>query len=121
MESPGKKLLKLLVEHDPASPEFRSAVRAAVRSILGSAPGPAESPGDGEFDLWRDVFVQQKLPWERFVQSALLHAAAVALIYTISLALIRQQKILDHTAFDRSSLSRAASSSAKGAPASAKS
>jgi TonB family protein len=104
MESPGKKLLRLLVEHDPASPEFRSAVRAAVRSILGSAPGPAESPGDGEFDLWRDVFVQQKLPWERFVQSALLHGAAVALIYTISLAWIRQQKILDHAAFDRASL-----------------
>jgi len=38
------------------------------------------------------------------VQSALLHGAAVALIYTISLAWIRQQRILDHAAFDRSSL-----------------
>jgi TonB family protein len=57
-----------------------------------------------EFDLWRDVFVQQKLPWGRFLQSALLHTAAVALVWTISLSWIRQQKILDHAAFDRSSL-----------------
>jgi TonB family protein len=57
-----------------------------------------------EFDLWRDVFVQQKLPWGRFLQSALLHGAAVALIWTISLSWIRQQKILDPPTFDRSSL-----------------
>jgi len=61
-------------------------------------------PGDGEFDLWRDVFVQQKLPWGRFLQSALLHTAAVALIWTISLSWIRQQRILDRATFDRSSL-----------------
>ena len=96
MESPEKDLLRLLVERDPASPEFRSGVRATLR--------PAELPGDDEFDLWRDVFVQQKLPWGRFLQSALLHAAAVALIWTISLSWIRQQKILDRAAFDRSSL-----------------
>src|SRR5450759_233521 len=96
MESPEKDLLRLLVERDPASPEFRSGVRATLR--------PAELPGDDEFDLWRDVFVQQKLPWGRFLQSALLHAAAVALIWTISLSWIRQQKILAQAAFDRSSL-----------------
>ncbi|HEX7422527.1 MAG TPA: energy transducer TonB [Terriglobales bacterium] len=88
--------MRLLVERDPASPEFRSGVRATLR--------PAELPGDDEFDLWRDVFVQQKLPWGRFLQSALLHAAAVALIWTISLSWIRQQKILAQAAFDRSSL-----------------
>jgi TonB family protein len=60
--------------------------------------------GEDEFDLWRDVFVQQKLPWGRFLQSGLLHTAAAALIWTISLSWIRQQKILDHAAFDRSSL-----------------
>ena len=96
MESPEKKLLRFLVERDPASPEFWRGVRAAFR--------PAELPGDDEFDLWRDVFVQQKLPWGRFLQSALLHAAAVALIWTISLSWIRQQKILDRATFDRSSL-----------------
>jgi TonB family protein len=98
MESPGKRLLRLLVERDPASPEFWSGVRAALR--------PAELPGneEDEFGMWRDVFVQQELPWGRFLQSALLHGAAVALIWTISLAWIRQQKILDRAAFDRSSL-----------------
>jgi TonB family protein len=50
------------------------------------------------------VFVQQALPWGRFLQSALLHGAAVALIWTASLALIRQQKILDKATFDRTSL-----------------
>ena len=100
MESPGKRLLKLLVEHDPASPEFRSGIQPA----LGPVAGPAEVPVDGEFDLWRDVFVQQRLPWGHFLQSVLLHAGAVALIYTISLAWIRQQNILAHAAFDPSSL-----------------
>ena len=100
MESAGKKLLKLLVERDPASPEFRSGVRA----VLSSQEIAAESPSDVERDLWRDVFVQQKLPWGRFLQSALLHVATVALLYTISLAWIRQQHILDRAAFDRSSL-----------------
>ncbi len=100
MESAGKKLLKLLVERDPASPEFRSGVRA----VLGSPERAPESAGDGDFDLWRDVFVEQKLPWGRMLQSVLLHGAAVALLYTISLAWIRQQKILDRAWFDRSSL-----------------
>jgi TonB family protein len=102
MESPGKDLLRPLVERDPASPDFRSGVRAALHPAL----RPTELPGaeEVEFDLWRDVFVQQKLPWGRFLESALLHTAAVALVWTISLSWIRQQKILDHAAFDRSSL-----------------
>jgi TonB family protein len=101
MESPGKDLLRLLVERDPASPEFRSGVRAALHT----AARPTKPGGEeDEFDLWRDVFVQQKLPWGRFLQSALLHTAAAALIWTISLSWIRQQKILDHAEFDRSSL-----------------
>ena len=100
MESPGKNLLRLLVEQDPASPEFRSEVRAALHPAL----RPSGLPGDDEFGMWRDVFVQQKLPWGRFLQSAMLHTAAVALIWAISLAWIRQQKILDRAVFDRSSL-----------------
>ena len=95
MEIHGKTLLKLLAEHDPTSPEFRNGVRALFR--------PKVLPAS-EFDLWRDVFVQQELPWRRFLLSALLHAAAVALIWTLSLSWIRQQKILDHTTFDRSAL-----------------
>ena len=109
MESPGKDLLRLLVERDPASPEFRSGVRAALhpehREPTRASRRCSELAGnDDEFDLWRDVFVQQELPWGRFLQSALLHTAAVAFIWTISLSWIRQQKILDHAAFDRSSL-----------------
>jgi TonB family protein len=108
MDSPGKKLLKLLVERDPASPEFRSEVRAALHPEISPALHPEIDPanlsGDREFDLWRDVFVRQELPWGRFLQSALLHTTAGALIWTISLAWIRQQKILEHPAFDRSSL-----------------
>src|ERR1700681_5113239 len=104
MESPGKDLLRLLVERDPASPEFRSGVRAALHPAPQAALRSTELPGDGEFDLWRDVFVEQKLPWGRFLQSALLHTAAVALVWTISLSWIRQQKIREHAAFERSSL-----------------
>ncbi|MGD0601215.1 MAG: hypothetical protein ABR988_15420, partial [Terriglobales bacterium] len=87
------------MERDPARPEFISEFREALRPILRRA----EFPGD-EFNLWQDVFVQQKLPWGRFLQSALLHVAAVALIWTLSLSWIRQQRILVHAAFDPSSL-----------------
>src|SRR5260370_24089160 len=100
MESPGKSMLRLLVDQDPASPVFRSEVRASLHP----APRISELPGDDELGMWRDVFVQQKLPWGRFLQSALLHTAAVALIWTLSLSWIRQQKILDRPTFDRSSL-----------------
>src|SRR5260370_18092002 len=100
MESPGKNLVRLLVEEDPASPVFRSEVRAALHP----APRTSELPGDDELGMWRDVFVQQKLPWGRFLQSALLHTAAVALIWTLSLSWIRQQKILDLPTLDPSSL-----------------
>src|ERR1039457_7116699 len=100
MESPKTRLLRLLVERDPARPEFISEFRESLRPILRRA----EFPGDGGFDLWQDVFVQPKLPWGRFLQSALLHVAAVALIWTLSLSWIRQQRILVHAAFDPSSL-----------------
>lgn len=95
MESPGKDLLKLLVEHDPASPEFRDGVRTVLH--------PSPLPSNAEY-LWQDVFVEQPLPWGRFLQSVLLHATAVALIWMVSLSWIRQQKILDRATFDRSSL-----------------
>ncbi len=90
MESPGNDLLKIAMDRKSASPV--------------PAPAARRSPAYPEIDLWRDVFVQQRLPWGRFVQSALIHTAAVALIWTASVSWIRQQKILQRAAFDRSSL-----------------
>lgn len=105
MEFPGRNLLRLLVDHDPASPEFRDGVRAALQpdDRYLSDQHPGDLPPGAEFNLG-DVFVSQPLPWGRFVQSALLHGTAIALIWTISLSWIRQQKILDNTPFQRSSL-----------------
>jgi TonB family protein len=95
MGSPEKNLSKFLAERDPAGPEFWRRIRASRR--------PADFP-ENELGLWRDVFVQQQLPWGRFLQSVILHVGALALIWTLSLSWIRQQKILDHPAFDRASL-----------------
>jgi len=97
MESQERKLLRRLVERAPEGVEFGTE----VRDVLGPVLVPSITP---EFDLWRDVFVQQKLPWSRFAQSVLLHTAALVLIWMTSLAWLRQQKILDRSAFDRSSL-----------------
>jgi len=99
MESPEKRLLRLLVERDPARPEFIAEFREALRPVLRRAQFP-----DDRFDLWQDVFVQRNLPWGRFLQSALLHAVAVALIWALSFSWIRQQRILVHAAFDPSSV-----------------
>lgn len=98
MGIPAKKLVQLLIEQDPASPEFRNGVRETLGPQLASS-----QKYDGT-DLWHDVFVQQPLPWGRFLQSALLHTAAFALIWALSMAWLRQQKILTNTPFDRSSL-----------------
>ncbi|MGD0546131.1 MAG: TonB family protein [Candidatus Acidiferrales bacterium] len=117
MESPWKKAknwLNVLVERDPASAEFRSGVRAANHRDSAESETDltktdltktdlTKTRTDG-FALWSDVFVEQELPWRRFLQSALLHTAAVVLIWIISLAWVRQQKILEHSAFDRASL-----------------
>ncbi len=98
MEIPARKFVKLLVEQDPASPEFRESVRAVVRDI-----STARITGL-EHNLWKDVFVEQRLPWTRFAESALLHACALVLVWMITLVWLRQQKILAPTAFDRSSV-----------------
>jgi TonB family protein len=58
----------------------------------------------GDLELWHDVFVHRPLPWGRFLESAVLHAGALALVWMLSMAWIRQQNMLAHPAFDRSSL-----------------
>src|SRR5208283_4960608 len=99
MESLGNKLWEFLwkplwkpsVLRAPARPGIRSGARAAPYRTPSPALRPAKLPVR-EFDLWRDVFVQQKLPWSRFLQSALLHAAAGALLWAISLSWMQQKK-----------------------------
>jgi TonB family protein len=110
MQFPGKNLLKRFVERDPKNPKSNGRVDGRVGGrgdiTVGSSSQPV-SPTLGkkeQFALWHDVFVEQDLPWSRFLQSAAIHLAAVALIWTISLSWIRQQKILDRATFDRSSL-----------------
>jgi TonB family protein len=109
MVFPAKKIVELLVNHDPASPEFRNG----VRETLGSSEVAPQAVGAGaastdlanpDLDLWKDVFVNRPLPWGRFLQSAALHTLALALIWGLSLAWLRQQKILTPIPFDRSSL-----------------
>jgi TonB family protein len=117
MESPGKNLSKFLKERDPANPKFwgrvgtkhHDADSPAIDSPETSLPATASSSNGcadegGKLDLWHDVFVEQELPWGRFLQSVLLHTTAAAILWTISIAWVRQQKILDRAAFDRSSL-----------------
>jgi TonB family protein len=95
MGIPAREIVKLLAEHDPASSEFREGVREAMRA--------SAQVGVPDLDLWKDVFVQQKLPWSSFVESVLIHACALVLVWTLSIAWLRQQRILAPT-FDRSSV-----------------
>ena len=93
MGIPAKKLIELSLEGDSARPE-------------GSGPrlAPTQVMAGGDLGFWKDVFVHQPLPWGRFLQSAVLHATAFGLIWGISLAWLRQQKIIGPTPFDRSSV-----------------
>ena len=93
---------KKLVEHLLEEPYQESA---KLRSV-GGATGPhlrASQAFAGD-EIWHDVFVHQELPWGRFLQSVVLHGVALGLIWGLSVAWLRQQKILGPTPFDRSSL-----------------
>jgi len=96
---PAKKLVEQPDRHGPAIP----ALAIRPQDGLGARSSEARA-GRLDADLWHDVFVQQKLPWSRFLQSALLHSAAFGLIWVISIAWLRQQKILGPIPFDRSSV-----------------
>lgn len=96
METPRGTSPKFLIELEPRGRAFWSSVGAAL--------WPVRRPRETEIGLWRDVFVRQRIPWGKFLQSAVLHVAAVALIWALSLAWLRQQNILARAAFDRSSL-----------------
>jgi TonB family protein len=93
MESPHQEPLNLLLELEPRG--FWSSVAAALRPVRWSS--------EADYDLWHDVFVRQRMPWSRFLQSAVLHGGAVAMLWMLSLAWLRQQTVINHP-FDRSSV-----------------
>jgi TonB family protein len=94
METPQGRPINFLVELEPR----------AFWSTLGAALWPVRTPRDAELGPWRDVLVRQGMPWGRFLESAVLHAGAVSLIWILSLSWLRQQSILPQQKFDPSSL-----------------
>jgi TonB family protein len=98
MGVPAKKQIEFPFEDDSASAESSGQAKGGAGVRLSAVPVVA---GD-ELGFWKDVFVQQPLPWGRFLQSAVLHATAVGLIWGMSLAWLRQEKILAPSQFDRS-------------------
>ena len=96
MESPNQNSVRLLVELEPRTRAFWSSIGAALR--------PVEMASEADLGLWRDVFVGRRLPWRQFLQSAVLHTGVVALLWMVSVSWLRQQNLLAHPAFDRSSL-----------------
>jgi TonB family protein len=95
MESPSPNSVKLLLELEPRRGAFWSSVRAALR--------PVRLADEADLGLWRDVFVRQRMPWYRFLQSAVFHAGALALVWMISIAGLRQN-IVARPTFDPASL-----------------
>jgi TonB family protein len=102
MGIPAKKLVEFPEDNSerPDLPHFERDGGPRLSSVGSSTPGIAAT----DFDLWKDVFVHQPLPWARLLQSAVLHLMAVGLIWGLSLAWLREQKIIGPTPFDRSSV-----------------
>jgi TonB family protein len=96
MVNPQGRPIKLLVELEPRGRAFWSALWPAL--------WPVRMPREAKLGPWRDVFVRQGMPWGRFVESAVLHAGAAALIWMVSLAWLQQQNIVTRAAFDQSSV-----------------
>lgn len=96
METPRGTSPNFLIKLEPRGRAFWSSVGWALR--------PVRHSRRAEIGMWRDVFVRQPMPWGRFFQSVVLHVGALALIWALSLAWLRQQNILTQAAFDQSSL-----------------
>ena len=95
-ETPKRNSLQLLIELEPRRRAFWSSVAAALR--------PVRTVTESELGLWRDVFVRRGMPWGRFLQSAVLHSGAFALIWMLSPAWLNQEAIAVSPQFDRSSV-----------------
>ena len=100
MGIPAKKLVELSLQE-------RAVDDASSRQASGG-PGPrlaaTVAVASDDLDLWKDVFVHQPLPWGRLFLSAVLHTLAFVAIWGLSLAWLRQQKLIGPTPFDRSSV-----------------
>ena len=88
----------LLTELEPRGRAFRESFAAVFRT-----PDPISDLGPpGNF--WPDVFVNRRLPWSPFMQSAAFHTTAIALIWVLSIAWMRQHPLTARPKFDPSSV-----------------
>lgn len=94
METPQGRPINLLIELEPRR----------FWSTLGAALWPVAVPHEAELGPWRDVLVRQGMPWGRFVESVVLHAGAVALVWMLTVAWLQQQSLVPHQRFDPSSV-----------------
>jgi TonB family protein len=79
--------LRLLVVRDSRAGDFLENFRELFRA--GEKAGSEDQPGD----FWRDVFVEPRMPWLRFLQSGAFHLLAIALIWAGSRILALQPRV----------------------------
>ncbi len=105
MGIPAKRQSEFSFDPDSVNEGTASKATSQTRQeSLGPRLSPVPVASAPELDLWKDVFVHRPLPWSRFLQSAVLHLTAAAAIWGMSLAWLRQQKLLGPTPFDQSSV-----------------
>jgi TonB family protein len=89
-------VLRLLVEMPSWPRVFFSNLRDLVlprrlpRLELQSAPAP----------FWPDVFVPQRLPWKRFIESCAYHAIAIGLLISVTRFFALQPQVVARPTFD---------------------
>jgi len=95
---PGKRQPNLLVELEPWH-------RVFARNLCDVVWPRCETPlPDSSYPapFWSDVFVSRPLPWFRFLESAIFHAAAIAVVCTSSQLWTAQQQVLTRSVFHNS-------------------
>ena len=66
-----------------------------VAAVFRAEPVQASLPSDATF--WNDVFVNRRLPWQPFGESVLLHGLAIAMVWLLSVAWVRQHPLTPHS------------------------